>query len=535
MRRGLPLVHTQSLAGLALAILLLAAPAKAQPQAGAGGTGKLYSNIAVEAVPLFGVSNSVPYGWNGMLVRIQNNDSKPLRGEVLVSSKQYSRDGHKFMASAPFNVGAGASVHVRLPVQVTLYGDLVVEVTADTGDAISSTRFSSIQPSGVLLLDVSETSRLRGAVNDMPISPLFAPLGGMGRGSSGTSTLSVASPRFDPATGDPILPDRAALYTSADAVLMRSDVLTRLAGPELEALAGYVLAGGTLAVAVVRPEDIRHPTLTAFAGGPIRKTAVSSIALRELGLPMPSSGLGSATKVIPPAKNPSAAVGEALAGYAGGNLHGSPYGNSAYYGLGEVHMLAFDPTNKPGVDDPWVQARMIDLARRAFDRRSAQVFRPGSEASGANYTRVRQQLDPNQGSRWAIGLAALLLCIYAVIAGPVNFSLAARKGKPLRALVNLPIFAAVAFGLVVAIGVAAKGVTGRARHLTLIEAGAGMNKGSTRRFRGYFASRAKDLTVRTTDTSSVVSTAITAESADHKDHLVVDRDGARLVDVAALP
>ena len=50
--------------------------------------------------------------------------------------------------------------------------------------------------------------------------------------------LAVGSPRFDPATGDPMLPDRAALYTTADAVLLRSDILARLAGAELDALAG---------------------------------------------------------------------------------------------------------------------------------------------------------------------------------------------------------------------------------------------------------------------------------------------------------
>src|SRR4029079_16360839 len=106
--------------------------------------------------------------------------------------------------------------------------------------------------------------------------------------------------------------------------------------------------------------------------------------------------------------------------------------------------------------------------------------RPCVTARSPNSARLRQQLDPNQSSRWAIGVAALLLCIYAVLAGPVNFSLASKIGKPLRALRHLPICAPITFALIVGIGVAAKGVTGRARHLTLIEAGAGMTKGSAR-------------------------------------------------------
>ena len=250
-------------------------------------------------------------------------------------------------------------------------------------------------------------------------------------------------------------------------------------------------------------------------------------------LPAAGSGSSSSSKLVPRAREPSGDLAEALAGYAGGNLRGSLYGSSAAYGLGEFHLLAFDPTRKPALDDPWAQARVVDLVRRAFDRRSTQVFRPGAEAS-VQYGRVRQQLDPNENSRWAIGAAALLLIAYAVLAGPVNFTLASRAGRPLRALRRLPLFSALAFALVVAIGVAAKGISGRARHLTLVEAGAGMGKATARRFRGFYASRGRELTVRTTDASSVLSTAVT-DYSDRHDHLLVDRDGARLVDVSALP
>ncbi len=378
------------------------------------------------------------------------------------------------------------------------------------------------------LLDVSETSRLRGALNDVAVSPLLGSRGGSAR----AAVLSVGSPRFDPATGDPILPDLAALYTTVDAVLLRSDVLVRLAGAELEALAGYVLAGGTLAIAVVRPEDVRHPTVAAFAGGAVRARTVFAATLAELELRAPGSG--SSARIIPPARDPSSELAGLLAGYAGGNLHGSLYGSSASYGLGEVHLLAFDPARRPAVDDPWAQARIVDLTRRAFDRRSSLIFRLGTEPTSSSVNRVRQQLDPNEGSRWAVGAAAAVLIAYAVIAGPVNFSLAGRRGRPLRALLRLPLLAAVAFALVLGVGVAAKGVRGRARHLTLVEAGAGMASGAARRFRGFYASRAGELTVRGTDGRSVLSTAV-FDSAERRDHLLVDRDGARLVGVAALP
>jgi hypothetical protein len=62
-----------------------------------------------------------------------------------------------------------------------------------------------------------------------------------------------------------------------------------------------------------------------------------------------------------------------------------------------------------------------------------------------------------------------------------------------------------------------------------------MEKGTARRWRGFFSPRAKELTVRTSDSSSVVMTASVAAPAERNDHMIVDRDGARLVDVAALP
>lgn len=530
MKRG-------ALAGAALAALLVASPAVTRAQVSTSPTAPPPpSNVAVEAVPMFGGPTAIAWGWNQIVVRIQNNGTTPLRGNVEISAGQYSHE-RAFHATAPFSAGAGASVHVRVPVHVILFGEVHVRVReggGGEGAPIAETTLSAFKPSGALLVDVSEASRLRGVISEVPLAFLFTPPGSS-TGTASPPTLTVGSPRFDPATGDPMLPDRTALYSSADAVMIRSDMLARVGGAELDALAGFVLAGGTLAIAVVRPEDIRHPTLTAFAGGTITRRGVSSEALVPMDPPPSSSSFGTPSgKSIPAAKSPTPDVSETLAGYYGGNLHGSAFGTSATYGMGEVHFLAFDPTRKPAVDDPWVQIRMLDLTRRAYDRRSTQIFRPGSDLVGG-YDHIRQQLDPNQSSRWAIGVAALLLCLYAVLAGPLNFSLASRAGRPLRALRHLPIYAAVTFAVIVALGMFAKGITGRARHLTLVEAGGGMTKGSAQRWRGFFSSRAKELTVHTTDGSSVVSTAAASDSVEDEDHLLVDRDGARLVDVAALP
>ncbi|WP_437305080.1 hypothetical protein [Sorangium sp. So ce388] len=511
-----------------LAALSTAGPALGQAPAAPGAP-----ELVVDAAPVFGTSGGMPWGWNQVVVRLQNNGGKAAKGEVEVASTRYGEQ-RVFVASAPYTVAAGASIHVRVPVQVSPFADVQVRALDEGGAQVSSHALSSTSQRAVVLFDVSEASLVRGGLHEAPVGPLYLP-SGRGPGSSPSPVLWVGQPRYDGATGDPLLPDRAALYSAADAVLMRTDTLSRLNGAELEALAGYVLSGGTLALAVARPEDLRHPTLAAFVGGEVARAGVAPPTLEEIVPPGAPSGFGKQGNALPPAPTASPAVAEALSGWSGGNLRGSPYGSSAFYGLGEVHLLAFDPTRPPASGDPWAKIRVADLARRAYDRRSTVAFRPGEEAMGLDLDPVRRELDPNESSRWAIGVSALLLCLYAVLAGPINFSRAARQGRPLRALRHLPVYAAVTFAVIVGVGLLAKGVRGRARHLTLIEAGAGITKGAVRRFRAFFVPRAEELTVRTTDASGVISTAVLAELAERRDRLLVERDGARLTQVAALP
>lgn len=489
------------------------------------------SDVIVDAQPMIAPATTLPYGWNEILVRVTNNGTKPMKGSVTVESSRFSVDNGKQHVEAPFAVPATSSVNLRVPVLVESYSNVTLRVSDDAGHDVSVQNYTATAPLGVVLLDVSEASRVKPVLNDASITPSYAPTAASRSFSGGGPKLQIVTPRYDPATGDPILPDRAGVYAAADAVLVRSDALAKLSGAELDALAGYVLAGGTLAIAITRPEDARHATIVAFAGGAIASGAASSVATQEIVLPTPPS-TGGSTRAPPRAH----ARGETttLVGWSGGNLAPSAFGASASYGLGEVHFLAFDPTQKGVVDDPWVQVRMIELARRAFDRRSIQTVRPGADPETGTATKVRQLLDPNESSRWGIAIATLLLCIYAGLAGPLNFSLHAKKGRPLRALIFLPLFSAIAFGVIVGVGIVAKGVVGRARHLTLVEAGAGMSRGSARRYRGFYASRAKELTVRTTDASSLVTLGPT-DRGDQNRRVLVDREGVRLVEVAALP
>ncbi|HWL89438.1 MAG TPA: hypothetical protein VNO21_26720, partial [Polyangiaceae bacterium] len=356
-------------------------------------------------------------------------------------------------------------------------------------------------------------------------------------------------------------------YSNATVVLMHTDLLTHLEPRTTEALVSWVLAGGTLALVPARIEDLRAPVVAALAGGPVSPAPPPAVLLSlpakvrppDQGLfapePLepepPASPLkfesGGASFVVPIRATepggghlplgPSAALRPKLQGYAGGNLAPSVFGASAAYGTGEVHLLAFDPTASPTVDDPWVHGRMVDLVTHAWDRRTVNaIAHGGGQYMDMNFENVRRALDPNENFRPALGVAAILLVLYSIFAGPVLFLRAARKGKPFSPLAWAPAFSLVAFFAIVGVGLLARGWRGRSRHLAIVETGAGMARGTVRRFRGFFTSESRALAVSSTDAMSVLSIASAdSASSQEKSALAVDRDGVTLEDVNALP
>ena len=183
----------------------------------------------------------------------------------------------------------------------------------------------------------------------------------------------------------------------------------------------------------------------------------------------------------------------------------SGYGSTAHYGLGEVHLLAFDPTESPMVDDAWVQSRMVDMMNKAWDRRAPSVFPAGANARNATYaygygparrTTCGARSIRTRTSARRSAFAAILLVLYSIFVGPVNFLRAKNRGKPLRPLLLAPIFSAVAFGAIVLVGLGVKGWRGRTRHLSLVETGAGIARARrSRAFAGSSRARRASLSI----------------------------------------
>jgi hypothetical protein len=176
------------------------------------------------------------------------------------------------------------------------------------------------------------------------------------------------------------------------------------------------------------------------------------------------------------------------------------------------------------------------MVMRAWNHHAPEAFPHGTgDRREGGVNDVRRQLDPNENFRPALGIAAILLVAYSIVAGPLTFIRATKRGRPLDPLVWTPAWSLVALALIVFVGFAGKGFRGRARRISIAEAMSGQARAPIRRFRGFFSSRTRALTVAATDGSSVLDVSL-SDSSDHSGAVLrVDRDGLTLDGLTALP
>lgn len=489
--------------------------------------------LTVEVVPALGPGAGMGEGWTSFVVWLKNPRSTEVSGSVeLLAKPSWARQETLVRTRAPFALAPGAHVAVELPTHgfASTPAEFTLKVV-DQNDApltAAPVPVPDLHQGDPTLVDLSVPSRIASGLRGTQL-PLRRPTSGYR-----APVALVSSPPVDPATGDLVLPRWAAGYASATLVTTSARRLAKVGQPELWALSQWVLAGGALAVALERPEDLRLDVLTRLAGGAIQQASPGRDVYGEsLFYLTPEASQ------VPSLRDPSTAgtlqverrgpredIAALLKGFAGGNLRPSPWGAVASYGLGELHLVAFE-LGEPFASDRWVTLKLADLLRHAAERQVTLAFPLGRTAfDSAGVDGVRTLLDPNRTVRWTIVLAAFLLLGYAVVAGPVSFWLASRKGRPLRALVHLPFWAVGTLAAVVLLGLAGKGIRGRARHFTVVEAGAGILRGAAVRFRGFYSPSSKDIQVRPTSRASLLDVAQGAEFVERT--LTVDRDGPRL-------
>jgi hypothetical protein len=494
--------------------------------------------ILIDVEPLLGSGSPAVDGWMSAHVRIENRSSEVVRGTLSVESQvAWARGsgGPHNGTDVPFSVAARSQVSVEVPVHgfPGAAPSLSVSARSTDGQVLAEAKSAENRTHDPLVFDLSSPSHVAPALRLISV-----PLSNTRWGGLASPLVSVSSARQDTRTGEPVVPHNASGYAAATVVLATSGELQLIGEEARAALSDWLLAGGALAVVPERPEDLHAPYLESWVGGSVYEQAAPEELRGQavFALPIDPSGVpsGRPSGVAELRLTPSADARARLRGYSGGNLRPTPWGAAASYGLGELHLLAFRPNSEPFVSDPWTQHKLADLTRHAWDR-DASIALPFAEQTldESRLSQVRRELDPNQGTRWTIVVSALLLLAYAGLAGPLNFYLARKSGRPLSALLRLPALSAFALALVVGLGALGRGVSGRARRLTLVEAGAGMTRAAATRFRGLYASSARERTVQASARGNVLDVAGDAEQTGRR--LVVDRDGARLTNLRGRP
>ncbi len=534
----------RSRAIFALVLLLGSPSASAQgPRSGAPPARVVANpNFQIASVPVVGPAVSAAASWSEMLVVLRNTGTDVRRGSVL-STSSVGMSERGVSSRTAFEVAPGAVAELRLPARLTPGWSEVVEVWADSGELLyqAPIPFDAVFSLPLKLLDVAGSPGLSGELSavtvvtesDARLSALLGapsstvlPSRGLPHGWLMRSVTVSGSPR-ESATDEPILPLFSASYALVDAVLIRSDALARLPARELAALTGWALAGGTIAVVVTRPEDLRNATLMALVGGEVTPAPVAPETLAYIALPALPPG---ASARLPLTDQPlPEALRSLVSGYQGGNLRPSPVGATASYGLGELHLLAVDPTVRPAVDTPWALVRVLEVLRRASARQASVLFHIGQAPRGS--AAVSHFLDPNEASRWTIGVALLLLSFYAILAGPVNFMVWRRRGSPLKSLPTLLVASAASFLAIGVLAAATKGLHGRVAHLTFAELGAGVSTGAVRRWRGFFVPRSRSMSIHASESNAVLETVRASDMEASHDAFVLDRDALRLAEL----
>lgn len=487
--------------------------------------------------PVFGSDVAPSPGWNEVVVTVENHEAAPFVGTVENTSDRYGSQAVGIV-SAAVNVPARGQAKLKLPVRLAPYGssNFNVRLVTANGDEVARRSTTVVQHPSPTLIEWSASRRLGVEVrgNALPIT---------GVSPSVVNRLRVGEPTFEPLSGDAILPDSPAAYVGVDVMLMTSADLAHVKGSELAALAGFVLGGGTLAIVPTRAEDLRTAPLSTFLGGDARRSSTPAelLSIRGGMRSVPSGPKGAAplsgrgpvgTETFEDTRG--ADLLERLTGYTGGNLHDERFGAAASYGLGEVHLLGFDPLAQENASDPWIHARVIELVARAYNRRSLRAFPARDEERGDDgRDTIRQALDPNENFRGALGISAIVLVLYAILAGPVLHLRARKRQKPFEPLIGAPLLSAGTFVLLVVVGLAAKGFRGQARHIAFVETGAGMGRATGVSYRGFFSSRAEQLTLRSIGPQAMIARAERGEQ--EPDRFVKDRDGLVLQSLAALP
>jgi hypothetical protein len=387
-------------------------------------------------------------------------------------------------------VAPRSNVVVRLPVHTLENTRVAVEAESLSGSwgEVYFRAFHHSPEQALRVFDAHATPRLRAVLENVPmnlVTPVPGPYGPASAAppSGGLRIRVIGALK---SSGAPVLPQWVASWQGVDVAFINTADLVALDERELSALGAFVIGGGTLALSVTRPDDLRHPSVVKLVGGEAHLATPAASLTASFPDPfLPSPELARFAGATTPGES------TVLQSYTGGNLAPVVYGSAATYGLGQVALLSFDLDNPLHADDPFVGVRLIELTRAAHERRLVGASGLGKipRAAPSRFSAtpsLAELLQPNASKRWIMVIVCLLLCAYGAFVGPGLQHMGRKRGDLLFSLRWLPATSLGAFLIVVGIGIVTRGFAGRARRISFVETGAGMDVGVGFRARGFF-------------------------------------------------
>lgn len=443
------------------ALLLIAAlPRLAAAQ------GPAIPRVGLVASPLFGEELLLPGKHVPLLITVDNRTSATFSGEVVVSVNHHAAGRRRYVAAVDLPGGEGR--RVVLTPAVPEGSTLNISYRVDGRELASTTQHPgySMATQGIVLLD--NPSHLRSALLEMeieepPVDTYSSPR--MVRVPLGTAPV-------DPRTMDPILPTNPAGWSAVRAIFASAPSFERLPSPERRAIVDWVRAGGELVLYLRSDADLRAPGLLPLLG-----------PVEVVEAPRGESPAG-----LVPGDGP-------LRQLVGAGLRREIFGGSKRVGFGRVYAVTYEGTAPRFAAAPETRALvMAILARPRFpgtDRPAMSLGHVDDDIGfgGHRFDTLRPSLDPNESYRLALVLAALVLLLYVILIGPVNFHLVGKRGKPTLALVTTPAAATACLLVLLAVGYIGKGTRMRYRAVEIVEVVEGDREGPARRYSGLFLTR----------------------------------------------
>ena len=385
-----------------------------------------------------------------LVVRATNQRAIDRHGELVVSSgwREQKREFRQRL-----DLPRGETRTAIIEVEHT-NGSIRVEYVAD-GSKLGSSNLSGNhrgRPNAVVV--IADPSTLRGQLIDLDVEI-----------DSRALTLDIGGVSEHPTSGDLVLPRRPSGWGGVSLVVVTTRMLKRIRGTERAALLSWVRNGGRVLIFPREVGELADESLTDF------------IPPVTAG---PAQGARGSTHFVPREAQAIELVGRGVTP--------AVFGGIAQIGFGSVYIATYNGCDAPFVSDPAPRALIRSIASVAMSGPAVAVY--GNDPGfSSRFDNLRRALDPNESYRPALLAVAVVLFLYVLLVGPLNFAFIGRRGRPMLALVTTPILAISCMLTLLLVGYVGKGVKMRYRGVQVDEYVAGETRGTSARYLGLFTTR----------------------------------------------